>query len=157
MRRLVTSVAALAFVATPISILAVGGATPAGATTKVPASIVCTKVSGPATGKVTISGCTVPTADKKTYASASVNPGIDLATGGTLKWTSSTKTTKISKPTVVQGTGCAAGSTEYTASGTVVKGSTAVITPVGQHFSVHICLNSTTEQISLVKNTKADI
>jgi hypothetical protein len=158
MRRIVTSVAALAFVATPISLLAVGGATPSGATSK-PASIVCTKVSGTATGKVTVSGCTVPKADVKTYASASVSPGSSLATGGTITWTSSKKTTKISKPTLTTGTACKTvkGTTEVVAKGTVVKGSTAVITPTGQAFAVDICLNATTGAISIAPGTKADL
>jgi hypothetical protein len=158
MRRIVTSVAALAFVATPISLLAVGGAAPAGAA-KVPASIVCTKVSGTATGKVTVSGCTVPKADAKTYASASVTPGESLATGGKITWTSSKKVTKISKPTVTGGTACknVKGTTEVVAKGKVVTGSTAVITPVGQPFAVDICLNATTGAISIAPGTKADL
>lgn len=51
-----------------------------GATT--PKSLVCTKVSGNAAGKVTISD--LPVADKTTYASASAPKGAALATGGTI-------------------------------------------------------------------------
>jgi hypothetical protein len=91
MRRMIISVAALAALATPASLFVLGGATPAGAAA--PKSLVCTTVSGTATGKVTVSGCNVPAADKKTYASAVANPGESLATGGTIKWASSGKTT----------------------------------------------------------------
>jgi hypothetical protein len=158
MRRIVTSVAALAFVATPISLLAVGGATPSGATTK-PASIVCTKVSGSVTGKVTVSGCTVPAKDKTLYASASA-PVTALRDGGNLTWSSSKKTTKISKPTTsTTGTACKSvkGTSEIAAKGTVLKGSTAAITPTGQPFAVDVCLNTTTGAISIAPGTKADL
>jgi hypothetical protein len=158
MRRIVTSVAALAFVATPISLLAVGGAAPSGAASK-PASIVCTKVSGSVTGKVTVSGCTVPKADKTKYASASASV-TTLAHGGTLTWSSSKGTTKISKPsTSTTGTACKSvkGTGEIAAKGTVLKGSTAVITPTGQAFAVDVCLNTTSGAISIAPGTKADL
>lgn len=158
MRRLVISVVALAALATPASLFVVS-ATPAGATT--PASLVCKKITGNAGGKVTISQCNVPTADKLTYASASAPKGIALATGGTLTWASSKKTTKFSISNyVAAGTKCATvpNTGEVVATGKVTGGTASTaVTKLGQVVSVSICLNKTTLAISIAPGTTAKI
>jgi hypothetical protein len=156
MRRLIISAAALAALATPASLFVTA---PAGAT--VPKSLVCTKVSGNAGSKVTISGCNVPTADKLTYASASAPKGLALATGGTVTWSSSKKTTifKITK-TATGGTACknVKGTGEVVATGSVTGGTAAkAVTSTGQLVSVSICLNTTTAAISIAPGTTAKL
>jgi hypothetical protein len=157
MRRLVLSAAALAALATPASLFVVGGSSPAGATT--PASLVCTKVSGSAGGKVTISGCNVPTADKGSYASASAPKGLSLDTGGTITWSTSKKTTIFSITSALQeGSACkhVANTGEVVATGKVTGG-TAAVTKKNQVVSVSICLNKTTAAISIAPGTTAKL
>ncbi len=157
MRRLIISAAALAALATPASLFVVGSTTPAGATT--PASLVCTKITGNAGSKVTVSGCNVPTADKTTYASASAPKGLALASGGTLTWASSKKTTKfVITKTVQAGTKCKTipNSGEVVATGHVTGG-TAAVTKVNQVVSVSICLNKTTAAIKIAPGTTAKL
>ena len=160
MRRLIISVAALAALATPASLFVIGGTAPAGATT-VPKSLTCTKITGNAGGKVTISGCNVPTADKKTYASASAPKGLALASGGTLTWSTSKKTTVFKITSTVQsGTACAKvkNTGEVQASGHVTGGSAPkAISSANQAVSVKICLNKTTAAISIAPGTTAKL
>jgi len=156
MRRLVISAAALAALATPASLFVTA---PAGAT--VPKSLVCTKVSGNAGSKVTISGCNVPAADKLTYASASAPKGLALATGGTITWLSSKKTTVFKITKYVQaGTACAKvpNTGEVVATGSVTGGTAATaVTSKYQLVSVSICLNKTTAAISIAPGTTAKL
>jgi hypothetical protein len=160
MRRLIVSAAALAALATPASLFVMGGAAPAGATT-VPKSIPCTSITGTfsATGTVTISKCTVPKADAKTYASASAKTK-SLATGaGTITWASSKKTTKVKvtfKAATKNACTVAQGS-EYVIKGSVVKGGTAAITPTGQVISLSICFNTTNDKITIAPKTIAEL
>ena len=135
-------------------------AAPAGATT-VPKSLVCTKVTGNAASKVTISGCNVPTADKKTYASATAANGLALAKGGTVTWATSKKTTKfVITKTVTGGKACAKvkGTGEVVATGHVTGGTAPkTITSVNQVVSVSICLNTTNTAISIAPGTTAKL
>lgn len=156
MRRLVISAAAVAALAAPASLFVVGAGGPAGA---VAPSLVCTKVTGNAGSKVTISGCKVPTADKTTYASASAPKGLALDTGGTVTWSTSKKTTKFAITKVVEsGTACKTvkNTGEVVATGKVTGGNAAV-TSVGQAVSVTICLNKTTAAISIAPGTTAKL
>ena len=161
MRRLIISAAALAALATPASLFVMGSAAPvAGAAT--PKSIPCTKVSGTASasGKVTITDCTVPTADKTLYKSA-VAPVKSLLTGkGKITWSSSAKTTAISV-TFKEATPnkCGAGSSEYAIKGKVVAGGNAstAVTPVNQPIAMSICLKSSNNAVTLAPGTKAEI
>ena len=142
MRRLIISAAALAALATPASLFVVGSTTPAGATT--PASLVCKRSAGNSGGKVTVSGCNVPTADKLTYASASAPKGLALATGGTLTWASSKKTTKFvitQMPRQARSARRSRSSGEVVATGHVTGG-TAAVTKVNQLVSVSVCLKT---------------
>ena len=148
--------AGVAALATPVSLLTVGAAQ-AGAAA--PKSIPCTKVTGSAssTGKVTITNCTVPTADKTLYKSASA-PVTGLITGkGKITWSSSKKTTALSV-TFAQATTnkCTGGASEYTIKGKVVTGGNAAITPVGQVVSLSICLSST-NAVTLAPHTTAEL
>ena len=154
MRRMITAAVALAALATPASLFMVGGSTVAGAT---PKSLVCTGLSGSSSGTVTISKCAVPTADKATYASASAK-ATTLITGGSIKWTSSGKTT-IFKIKVKSSTGCAGGALTEIATGSVTGGTAATaVTSVGQPVSLKVCVQTTgTKAISLYPGTKADI
>jgi len=153
MRRTFVAAAALVALATPASLLVVGGSTVAGAT---PKSLVCTKVTGSDKSTVTISGCAVPTADKKTYASAS-GKASSLASGGTITWSSSKKTTVL-KLKVTSSTGCPAGDLTEKATGSVTGGTASTaVTSKGQPVSLTVCVNSATGAISLKPGTKADI
>ena len=153
MRRTITSLAVLVALATPATLL-VSGVTPAGATT--PKSITCTSVVGTATTSVTISKCSVPAADAKTYASVKASNVSSLSSGGTIKWSSSAKTTVFKITSLVtSGTKCGT-STEIVAKGSVTGG-TAAVTAKGQAVSGSICLNAGTGKISIVPGTKVDL
>ncbi len=159
MRRLIVSAAALAALATPASLFVIGSAAPAGAAT--PKSIPCTSITGvlSSTGSVTISKCTVPKADVKTYASASAKTK-SLATGaGTITWASSKKTTKVKvKFTAATKNACTvAQGSEYVIKGSVVSGGNAAITPVGQVISLSICFNTTNDKITIAPKTTAEL
>jgi hypothetical protein len=160
MRRLVNSVAALAALATPASLFVMGSATPAGATT--PTSLACKKVSGTLGGKVTVSACNVPIADKLSYASASAPKGLALATGGTLTWATSKRTTTFVITHYVQaGTACKTvpNSGEVVATGHVTGGTAPrAITSLNQPVSVTVCLKkSAPYAISIAPGTTAKI
>ncbi len=127
----------------------------------VPKSLACTRVVGSENSTVTISGCNVPTADKLTYASASAPKGVALATGGTVTWSSSRKTTIFAITKVVAGgTACTTvpGTSEIVATGSVTGGTAApAITSNGQLVSVSICLNTTTHAITIAPGTTAQL
>jgi hypothetical protein len=153
MRRTIVAAVALAALATPASLFVVGGSTVAGAT---PKSLVCTKVSGSDKSTVTISGCAVPKADAKTYASASGKASA-LAKGGTITWSTSKKTTVL-KLKVTSSTGCAAGDLTEKATGSVTGGTASTaVTSTGQPVSLTVCVNSASGAITLKPGTKADI
>ena len=153
MRRMIVAAAALAALATPASLFVVGTSTVAGAAT--PKSLVCSKVSGSDKSTVTISGCAVPAADKKTYASAS-GKATSLEKGGTITWTSSKKTTVL-KLKVTGSTGCATGDLTEKATGSVTGGTASTaVTSKGQPVSLTVCINKS-GAISLKPGTKADI
>jgi hypothetical protein len=158
MRRIALLAAAVATLATPVSLLTLGSI-PAGAAT--PKSIPCTKVSGTAAAKgvVTITNCTVPAADKTLYKSASA-PVAGLITGkGKITWTSSKKTTAIAVTFAETAkNACTGGGSEYAIKGKVVKGGTAAttVTPVNQVISLSICL-SKSNAVTLAPKTKAEL
>jgi hypothetical protein len=154
MRRTIVAAAALAALATPASLFVVGGSTVAGAAT--PKSLVCNKVSGSDKSTVTISECAVPTADKKTYASAS-GKATSLESGGTITWSSSKKTTVL-KLKIASSSGCAVGDLTEKATGSVTGGTaTKAVTSKGQAVSLTVCVDVSSGAISLKPGTKADI
>lgn len=152
MRRVLLAAATAVALSVPASVALVGSATPAFAAS----SITCSSLTGTITTTVTVKTCTVPKADKRTYASASGSAS-SLAEGGTLTWSTSKATTIISKPTLTSpGQGrCASGSTEEDAVGTVTGG-TAVVTKVGDVFSADVCITAK-GKITLVSGTKASL
>ncbi len=153
MRRMIVAAAALAALATPASLFVVGGSTVAGAAT--PKSLVCSKVSGSDKSTVAISECAVPKADAKTYASASGKASA-LASGGTITWTSSKKTTVL-KLKVTSSTGCPVGDLTEKATGDVTGGTASTaITSKNQPVSLTVCITKA-GAISLKPGTKADI
>ncbi|MGD0393269.1 MAG: hypothetical protein ABSC41_11565 [Acidimicrobiales bacterium] len=140
------SVTAVVALATPVTLLAVGNATPAGAAAK--SSVTCTALTGTTTGTVTVSKCTPASSTNKTVTGTSAK----LATGGSLVWAPSKQTTIVSKPKLkVGGTGCAKGSTEEVATGSVTGG-TSKYTKKGDVFSASVCL--TGKKVTIVKGSK---
>jgi hypothetical protein len=144
-RILFAGVAALGALAIPTTVL-VATSSPAGASS----SLTCKKVSGSITGTTTISKCSVPKADKKTYKSASGNSTV-LAGGGNITWKSSGATTSISAPTISSGTKCPAADSDVIATGSVTGG-TATVTNAGDTFSGEFCITSK-GKISVAKGT----
>jgi hypothetical protein len=152
MRRLILVVAAVATVAVPTSIAVVALAPPATAAV----SLTCSKLSGTTNGPVTAKKCSVIKADKKTYKSLTAPSAIDLATGGTLTWSSSGTTTVIGAPTVTSPTGnCPTKDTEELATGTV-SGGTSAVTHAGDTFRAEVCISSK-GKIKLAKGTVVDL
>jgi hypothetical protein len=152
MRRLLLVVAAVATVAVPSSIAVVALAPPATAAV----SLTCTKLSGSVSGPVTVKKCSVVKADKKLYKTLTATSGIDLASGGTLTWSSSGTTTVIGAPTVTSPTGnCPTKDSEELATGTVTGGSSAV-THAGDTFRAEVCITSK-NKIKLAKGTVVDL
>ena len=144
MRRFVTVALTAAALAIPSAAL-VGLAAPAGAVSHV----TCTALTGTEKGSVTVSKCTPASTTYKTVTGTSSK----LATGGTLKWAPSGKTTIVSKPKLkAGGTGCASGSTKEVATGTVTGG-TATYTKKGDVFSATVCL-AKSGAVSILKGTK---
>jgi hypothetical protein len=89
MRRALLLAAALAIPVSGASVMAVG--TQAGAATK----IICTTISGTASGTITVSGCS----GGNTGGSSVPVTSATLATGGTIHWVSGSSTT-INAPTL---------------------------------------------------------
>jgi len=155
MRRVILGVAALATMAVPVGIVTLTMAPAANASS----SITCTKLKGTETGVVTVSKCSVPSADKKTYKSLG-GSAVQLATGGSLSWTSSGATTIVSAPTLsTPSGGCKATKpgkaptqTETLATGTVTGGTSAV-THVGDTYRIELCITIKNGKLSLVKGT----
>ena len=146
------------------AVIGLGFAVPAGAAvigagsqaaSAAPASVSCKGLSGTVTGNITISKCKPKNASYKTASGATSS----LETGGNFTWEPSGKTSASDNTTVSspgQG-GCAAGSTEEDATGTVTsrsKGNT--YTPIGQVISLRVCVDGS-GNITLVPGTKAEI
>ena len=108
-------------------------------------SVQCAKLSGTATGTLTISKCTPTSAVNKSATS----PGLT----STLTWGTSGQTTieSLNDPTSPGQGGCKKGSIENDYSG-IVTGGTSTFTTVGDTISARTCL-STSGKLSLVKGT----
>jgi hypothetical protein len=152
MRRLIMFLAALGTLAVPTSIAVIAQASPASAAV----SLTCAKLKGSESGPVTVKKCSVPKADKKLYKSAGAPSALALASGGTLTWSSSGKTTTFSAPTLSSPTGnCKAKDTEELAVGRVTGGTSAV-THAGDTFRAEVCIASN-GKITLAKGTVVDL
>jgi hypothetical protein len=154
MRRILMSAAiGLAF-ALPASVAVIGTSSQS-AFAGTPKSVACKGLTGTVTGSITISKCK-PANTKYKSASGLTS---SLETGGAFTWSPSGKTSASDNTTVSspgQG-GCAAGSTEEDATGSVTsisKGNT--YTPIGQVISLRVCVDSA-GNITLVPGTKAEI
>ncbi|HXQ61242.1 MAG TPA: IPT/TIG domain-containing protein [Acidimicrobiales bacterium] len=138
-----------------VSVVTIGGTstpTPAdvftystgGCTGVCASSVQCAKLTGSATGTMTISKCTPKVAGNKSATAT--------AFGSTVTWKSSGQTTDESNGMSSPGQGaCAAGSTEEDISGNVTGG-TSTYTAVGDVVSAQICVSSS-GKLSLVKGT----
>lgn len=142
MRRFVTVALTAAALAIPSAAL-VGITSPAGAVSHV----TCSTLTGTTTGTVTVGGCVPTQSTNKTVSGKSTQ----LASGGTLKWAPSGKTTIVSKPKLSKGTACPKGSTESIATGTVTGG-TSSYTKKGDVFSAKVCITGT--KVSILKGSK---
>ena len=152
MRRLIMFVAVLGTLAVPTSIVVIAQASPANTAV----SLTCAKLKGTENGSVTVKKCSVPKADKKLYKSVTAPHAIQLATGGTLTWSSSGKTTTVGAPTLSSPTGnCKAKDTEELATGRVTGGTSAV-THAGDTFRAEVCIASN-GKITLAKGTVVDL
>jgi hypothetical protein len=150
MRRLLTVAAAAAALSIPASVASVGLVSSGSAFAAT--GITCKGLAGTITGNITISKCT-PSGGAK-YATASA-PASSLATGGKITWKSSGATTTVSLTVTSPGKGkCAAGSTEYDATGKVTAASTkgTGIPAVGQKTAAKTCV-SAAGKITLVPAT----
>ena len=147
MRRLLLAVAVSSALAVPVSAVVIGGGSAwAGS------SVTCAKLTGSITGKVTISSCSPANSQYKTLSGTATK----LASGGTLTWAPSKKTTIVGGLTTTSpGQGkCPKGSTEEDSTGSVTGG-TATYTHVGDTVSSKTCLKGKT--LSLLKGTKMDL
>ena len=152
MRRLIMLLAALATVVVPASIVVLAQAAPANAAV----SLTCTKLKGTETGSVTVKKCSVSKADKKLYKSVTAPHALDLATGGTLTWSSSGTTTTVGAPTLTSPSGnCPTKDSEELAVGRVTGGTSAV-THAGDTFRAEVCITSS-GKITLAKGTVVDL
>ncbi|HXW33944.1 MAG TPA: hypothetical protein VEJ87_05145 [Acidimicrobiales bacterium] len=136
MRRVILAVVALAI---PVSVATVGLSGTAGAVT---VTTKCTSISGPASGNITISGCTGGT----TGGSSMPFAASSLATGGTITWIDGNTTTvgaatltspaKLVKKCVkLYGTG----STEFSAKGKVTAQTGVGDSPIPGKYSGEVC------------------
>ena len=144
MRRLFLVAVSVATVSVPVSFVAVGLASPAGAAT----GVACKKLSGSFSGNFTVSKCT-PKSKQNTKATGLTSA---LAGGsGSITWSPSGGTTTLSVTFSPSGTSCKKGSTEYVISGSV-SGGTSTYTSSGDAVSAEVCVTSS-EKFSLVKHT----
>ena len=150
MRRLLMAATVAAAFAVPAGLVLTSS--PASAAS----SVTCKKLSGTITGTITISKCT-PKAPKGEKDKTLSGQATGLATGGSLTWSPSGKTTTVGKPvTTSPGQGkCPTGWTEYISSGTVTGG-TATYTHAGDTFSSDDCVNNSTSVIAILKGTTAN-
>jgi len=113
-------------------------------------SVQCSKLTGTATGSVTISKCAPA---NKQYKSATAPTASLAGGGGTITWAPSGNTSTITV-TFKQATKNRCGSgTEYDAKGKVTGG-TANYTKTGDKVKVDVCLSSS-GNVTLVPGTKA--
>ncbi len=146
MRRLFLVAVSVATISVPVSFVAVGLASPAGAAT----GVACKKLTGSlnGSGTFTVSKCT-PKNKQNTKATGLTS---SLATGsGSITWSPSHGTTSLSVSFSPSGTSCPKGSTEYVISGTVTGGS-STYTANGDAVSASVCVSGS-EKFSLVKHT----
>ena len=108
-------------------------------------SVLCAKVTGSATGTMTLSKCTPKTAGDKTATAA--------AFGSTWTWKASRQTTvaSLDAPSSPGQGACGSGQTEEDVSGSVTGG-TSTYTAVGDAVTAQICVTAS-GQLSLVKGT----
>ena len=151
MRRLLTVAAAAAALSIPASVAGVGLVSSGSAFAAT--GITCKGLAGTITGTITISKCTPTGGAKYTTATA---PAKSLARVGTITWHSSgaktTVTLTVTSPTPGK---CAAGSTEFDATGKVTAATTkgTGIPAVGQTTAAKTCVSTTTGKITLVPGT----
>jgi hypothetical protein len=135
MRKILTSVAALAIPMSAACIGVVGPAGDAGASSP----ITCSKVTGSLTGTVHFKGCKTPWANGNAE-------GTDLANGGTLTWQGKhSGSISLSGSVTNAGQGvCPAGAREYVASDvvTAVTGGGTAVVKVGDSVKGKACLSS---------------
>jgi hypothetical protein len=126
------SVAALAATASLGTLAVTGLASPAYAGTK----IKCTTITGNGVSTIVLSGCNGNTGGSSLPLTAAT-----LLSGGKLTWVNG-KYTKV-KTTAVEGPlgACAAGDTEYNATGTV-KADTTGSAPVGGAVKASVCVDA---------------
>ena len=144
MRRLFLVAVSVATISVPVSFVAVGLASPAGAAS----GVACKKLSGTISGNFTVSKCT-PKNKKNTKATGAT---ASLAGGsGSITWSPSHGTTSISVSFTQSGTSCPKGSSEYVISGSV-SGGTSTYTASGDAVSANVCVTGG-GKFSLVKHT----
>ncbi len=136
MRRVLLAVAAAVSFSVPASVALVGTSSPAFASS----SLTCTKLGGNFNTSITIKKCSVPSADKKTYKSASVVVAT-LASGGTFRWSSSGATTTLFPASITSpGRGrCGPYDTEQDITA-LVSGGTSVVTNGDDTFAADVCV-----------------
>ena len=141
MRRLMLAVCALAI---PMSLAAVGLGGSAGASPPVS----CTKVTGTATGNITLKGCSAGLGKGSAPASTLLVTG-----SGTITWKGKHKGTTTVSVTVTTPvtSACKTGSTEYDATGTVTADTSGKVV-VSSTVSDKACVSGT-GKVSLVKHT----
>ena len=131
-----------------VAILAVALMVPAFGSMSASAAVPAT--TAPSCGKLTGTISTTFSVSRCTPASAKSS---SLATGkGTLTWSRSKKTTKVTISISQSGTSCAVGSTEYKVKGSVTGG-TATFTKRRQAVSADVCVSATGD-LSLVPKTR---
>jgi hypothetical protein len=110
--------------------------------------IKCRRMTGNISSTVTLKRCT-----GNTGTASKPLPAASLASGGTITWKNG-KTTTVSL-TVTQGSAanCAAGDSEYNATGTVTKDTTKSV-KIGGKVKASVCV-APTGAISLVPGTRA--
>ncbi len=158
MRRVLLAAAAVLSLSIPTSVGLLSNSSPAFASS----TLTCTKVSGDFNTSITIRNCSVPSADEKTYKSASVVVST-LTSGGTFTWSKSRATTTLGPATISSpGRGrCGRFDTEQDITASVTGG-TSIVTSEGDTFSADVCVYKTTPSYmsgmtKLVKGTTASI
>ena len=157
MRRMFLSVAAVAALAVPASMAAIGVSTVAGATG--PAVIKCTAMGGNISGTVTVTGKKCKPKLKPGYGNLTGNAA-SLATGGQLTWANADYF-NVSAPTntpISPDPKCPHGYSEEASTGTVILPTSTDAfdqSLVGGTFSSDTCIGPL-GQIKLAKGSKAE-
>jgi hypothetical protein len=128
-----------------LGVTAIGESTVASASTP---PLICHKIFGHITTKVTIAKCGV--AQKgATFA------GADILTGGTLTWGKTRMTTSYTGTATSPGQGaCGSGKVEYDFTGTVTA-DTSTYVSVGDTVTYDVCVATATNVVHIVKRTTA--